>query len=383
MSDSDNSQERSEAPTEKRLRKSREEGQVARSKDLNTAVLLLVGVTGLVWFGQVFYTLFTDVMEATYRFDKAFLVDTQNMPKVLKEVMVDAIASTLPYFLLLFGIMIVAGSMPGGFNFSAKLLMPKGSRLNPLSGLKRMVGAQAWIELFKSMLKIMLLGGCLALFMFELSDRLLGLSNMPVKAAFFEGLTLLSLCLFLTVALLIIVAAIDVPYQQHSISNKTKMTKQEVKEERKSTDGSPEIKGRIRQIQYEMANRKLNERVPDADVIITNPTHYAVAIKYAKDKAGAPYLVAKGVDEMALRIRTLAKEHDLEIIELPPLARAVYYSTRVDQEIPVGLYTAIAYVLTYVTQLKAYRTGRGQKPAPIPALNIPKSLLDRANNRGN
>ena len=382
MSEQNSAQERSEAPTEKRLRKSREEGQVARSKDLNTAVLLLFGVSGLVWFGQLFFDLFREVMELAFHFDKDFLADSQNMPKALKEVMFNAITATLPYFLILFGVMIVAGSMPGGFNFSSSLLLPKMSKLNPLSGIKRMVGSQAWVELLKAMLKVALLGGSLALFITELSSRLLVLSNKPVEAAFFEGLTLLSLCLFLTVALLIIVAAVDVPFQKQSISKKIKMTKQEVKEERKSTDGSPEIKGRIKRLQYEMANRKLNERIPQADVIVTNPTHYAVALKYAKDKAGAPYVIAKGVDEMALRIRALAKEHEREIVELPPLARAVYYSTRVDQEIPAGLYTAIAYVLTYVTQLKAYRVGRGHKPAPIPALNIPKSLLDKANNRG-
>ncbi len=382
MAEAESAQERSEAPTEKRLKKSREEGQIARSKDLNTAVLLLFGVGGLVWFGHVFFELFKEVMETAFHFDKTFLVNPQNMPHVLKRVMFEAITTTLPYFLVLFGVMIVAASMPGGFNFSSKLVLPKASKLNPVSGIKRMAGSQAWVELLKAMLKVMLLGGVLTLFISELSERLLVLSNMPVKAAFFEGLTLLLLCLFLTVTLLLVVAAIDVPYQKHAISKKTKMTKQEVKEERKSADGSPEIKSRIKRIQYEMANRKLNERVPQADVIVTNPTHYAVALKYAKDKAGAPYVIAKGVDEMALRIRTLAKEHELEIVELPPLARAVYYSTRVDQEIPAGLYTAIAYVLTYVTQLKAYRVGRGQKPAPIPALNIPKSLLDKANNRG-
>ena len=168
----------------------------------------------------------------------------------------------------------------------------------------------------------------------------------------------------------------------YKIAKELKMTKQEVKEERKSADGSPEIKSRIRQIQFQMANRRIEERVPKADVIVMNPTHYAVAIRYNEKDARAPYVVAKGIDEIALRIKAVAQRHQIEVLEVPVLARAIYYSTRVDQEVPKGLYTAVAYVLTYVMQLKAYKHGRGQQPAPLPALDIPKSLLDKAKVRG-
>ncbi len=218
--------------------------------------------------------------------------------------------------------------------------------------------------------------------MSHLATRLLFLQRMDLATAAKDGLEVLSFSLMMLALVLLIVAVIDVPFQQFKVANKLKMTKQEVKDERKSTDGNPEIKGRIRQIQYQMANRRIEDRVPTADVIITNPTHYAVALKYSEKKAKAPYVVAKGVDQMALRIRELAATHQLEVIELPPLARAIYFSTRVDQEVPKGLYTAVAYVLTYVMQLKAYKQGRGQKPAPIPDIFIPSSLQQQANERG-
>ena len=382
MSQENGAQERSEAPTEKRLRKAKEEGQIARSKDLNTAVVLLLGVGGLVWFGHAFYSFFVTLMEVSFSFDSNLLTDSKAMPSAFSTALKSMLETTLPYFLLSFVAMWVIGSMPGGFIFSTKLIAPKGSKLNPIKGLGRMLGGQAWMELLKSIIKIGLLGASLTLFLSQLWDRLLHLPHLPIKQAVFEGTSILALCLFLTVALLLLIAAIDVPYQKFSNEKKVKMTKQEVKEERKSTDGSPELKNRIRQIQYQMANRKITERAPEADVIITNPTHYAVAIKYSQEKARAPYVLAKGVDEMALRIRSIGKQNNLEVLEIPQLARAVYYSTRVDQEVPSGLYTAIAYVLTYVTQLRAYRAGRGNKPAPIPTLDIPKSLLDRAKNRG-
>lgn len=376
------SQERTEEPTEKRLKKAKEDGQVARSKELNTAILLITGFAGLIWFAQLIMDFLITLMEHSFQLDHTLLDSTKMMPLAVADAFTTMVKTTLPYFLLLFIAMWISGGQPGGYIFSGKQVGFKASKLNPLSGLARMFSSNAWVELLKSMVKIGLLGLCLYGFLTQLWGELLQSQQMELIPALQHNFELLALCLMLTATLLLLIAAIDVPYQKEQINKKVRMTKQEVKEERKSTDGSPELKNRIRQIQYQMANRKIDERVPQADVVITNPTHYAIAIRYSEQDAKAPYVIAKGVDAMALRIRKIAQESDLEIVEIPPLARAIYYSTRVDQEVPAGLYTAVAYVLSYVTQLQAYRQGRGHKPAPIPSLAIPKQLLDRANARG-
>ncbi|WP_240222590.1 flagellar biosynthesis protein FlhB [Rheinheimera hassiensis] len=382
MAEQNSAQEKSEQPTAKRLEKGQKEGQVARSKELNTAVLLMMGVAGLLWFAQLFLTLFMQLMQRSLQLNKAMLADEKLMPLAVGQAIGDMLATLFPFLFLLFMAMLIIGGMPGGYIFSAKLFSPRFKQLDPLKGLAKMVSLNSLVELCKSILKIALLAGCLYLFLSQLWQRLLMLQRLDINAALQEGMGLLALCLMLTVTALLLVAAIDVPYQAHKIAQELKMTKQEVKEERKSADGSPEIKGRIRQIQFQMANRRIEERVPKADVIVMNPTHYAVAIRYSEKDAKAPYIVAKGIDEMALRIRAVGQRHQIEVLEVPVLARAIYYSTRVDQEVPKGLYTAVAYVLTYVMQLKAYKQGRGQQPAPLPALDIPKSLLDKANVRG-
>jgi len=382
MSEQNSSQEKTEQPTEKRLKKARKDGQVARSKELNTAVLLMLGVGGLLWFAQLLFTLFMQLMQSSMHLNKEMLANNKLMPLAIGQAFLDMLGAMMPFLLLLFVAMWIVGTLPGGFTFSASLAAPKFNKLNPLTGLARMFSANALVELVKSIIKVLLLGGCLYGFLSQLWTRMLFLQRLDLATALQEGFALLALSLMITVTLLLLVAAIDVPYQQYTISSKVKMTKQEVKEERKSSDGSPEIKGRIRQIQFQMANRKIEERVPKADVIVMNPTHYAVAIRYSEKDARAPYIVAKGIDEMALRIKAVGQRHQIEILEVPVLARAIYYSTRVDQEVPKGLYTAVAYVLTYVMQLKAYKNGRGQQPAPLPALEIPKNLLDQANVRG-
>lgn len=375
-------QEKSEQPTEKKLRDSRKEGQVARSKELNTAVLLMLGTAGLLWFSGMFFSLFYNLVRKNFQFDHTSLSNDKMMQIALGDAFLSMLGAIFPFLFMLFISLWISGSLPGGFHVSAKVVAPKLSKLSPIKGLGRMFGPEALMELAKSMVKIFLIGCCLYGFMTQLWDRLLFLQRVTLTQALIDGLGILSLCLMILVSLLLLVAVIDVPWQQHRTSKKIKMTKQEVKEERKSTDGSPELKSRIRQIQYQMANRRIEERVPQADVIVTNPTHYAIALRYSEKNAKAPYVVAKGIDEMALRIRAVAKRSQLEIVEIPVLARAIYYSTRVDQEIPRGLYTAVAYVLTYVMQLKAYKSGRGNKPAPIPALDIPTSLLNKANVRG-
>lgn len=376
-------QNKTEQPTEQRLRKGRREGQVARSKELNTAVLLLLGAAALLWFADMFAALFQQVLRRSWQFDKAALQQDDLLTRSLADALLQMTGASLPFLLTLFIGGWLAGALPGGLVVSRKLLGPKFSNLNPIKGFGRMFGSDSLVELAKSIVKVLLLGLCLWGLLSHLTNRLLFLHHLDLAGATAEGLQLLSFSLMVLALVLLLVAVIDVPYQQYKVSEQLKMTKQEVKDERKSTDGNPEIKGRIRQIQYQLASRRIEERVPTADVIITNPTHFAVALKYAEKKAKAPYVVAKGVDQMALRIRELAHTHQLEVLELPPLARAIYYSTRVDQEVPAALYTAVAYVLTYVMQLKAYKQGRGQQPAPLPDLVIPSSLQQQAKAEGN
>lgn len=369
MAGQNSSQDKSEQPTEQRRRKARREGQVARSKDLNTLVLLLLGGLVLWWqtaaLGTFFRRLFTLTMELP-------VAATQEPARMLEQALMATLWALLPVFLTISVLLVLAGLVPGGLLFSWDSLQPRLSRINPLSGLKRMFSKQALVELFKSMLKVTLLGGTLGVLFVSQWQRLVFLGRLPLETGFGQGLGLLVLAVLSLCAALALIAILDVPFQQWSMNQKLKMTKQEVKEEQKNTEGRPEIKQRIRQIQFQMATGRIEQRVPDADVVIVNPTHYAVALKYDPERAEAPFVIAKGTDALAARIRELARLHDLEVISLPPLTRALYHSTRVDQQVPAGLYNAVAYVLTHVLQLKAWREGRGRKPGALPELRIPK-----------
>ncbi|WP_346351710.1 flagellar biosynthesis protein FlhB [Oceanimonas sp. AH20CE76] len=372
MAGQDSSQDKSEQPTEQRKRKARREGQIARSKDLNTLVLLLLGGVVIWWqtaaLGAFFRRLFTLAMELP----AAATREPARMLELLEQALMATLWALLPVFLTISVLLLLSGLVPGGLLFSWDSLQPKLTRLNPLSGLKRMFSKQTLVELFKSMLKVTLLGGTLGVLLYSQWERLVFLGRMPLETGFGQGLGLLVLAVLSLCAALALIAVIDVPFQKWSMNQKLKMTKQEVKEEQKNTDGRPEIKQRIRQIQFQMATGRIEQRVPDADVVIVNPTHYAVALKYDPERADAPFVIAKGTDALAARIRELARLHDLEIISLPPLTRALYYSTRVDQQVPAGLYSAVAYVLTHVLQLQAWRDGRGRKPGALPDFSIPK-----------
>lgn len=374
MADNNSSQERTEAPSERRLKEARKEGKVARSRELNTAVLMMIGIAAFLWFADGLMQMLLIVMRQTMQLDQSLLHDTRQMGLALSTALIEMLKTLVPMLTAIFVAMWIAASLPGGVIFSWSLLAFKGSRLSPLQGLSKILGKSSLLELLKSVIKIALLMGSMAAFLVQLAKRLVALQSQPLPLSLHEGLQLLFLTLLLMATLLLLVAAIDIPFQYKSVMDKIKMTRQEVKEERKTSDGDPLIKSRIRQIQYQFARRRIEERVPKADVIITNPTHFAVALRYSEKDAKAPYVVAKGVDEMALRIRAIGTQHQKEILEIPALARAIYWSTRVDQEVPSALYAAVAYVLTYVVQLKAYKAGRGSKPAPIPELKIPKNL---------
>jgi flagellar biosynthetic protein FlhB len=264
----------------------------------------------------------------------------------------------------------IGNTLLGGMNWSWEAMMPKASKMSPIAGFKRMFGVKAYVELFKSLLKFFVVFFSAYLLLTSLFDQILSLSIEAIPFNFSHAVDLL-LWMFLALALsLIIIVIVDAPYQVWSHNKQLKMSKQEVKDEHKGSEGSPENKGRIKRTQYEMSQRRMMSEVPDSDVVITNPTHFSVALKYDAEQGGAPKLIAKGVDQMALHIRTIAKEHGVEIIASPALARSLYYTAEVDEDIPEELFGAVAQVLAFIFQLNAHKRGQAKRPIPL-AKNLP------------
>lgn len=374
MAESESGQDRSEEPTEKRRRESREKGQIARSKELSTLAVTLGGFGGLLIFGGSIGQHMLELMRGNFELSREVLMEERYMALYLLASGELALKMVLP----LFGMLLIGAVLGhiglGGWLFSAKAMAPQFSRMNPLSGLKRMFSTQALVELLKALAKflVVLAVGLLVLSVAE--DDLLAMAHEPLEQAILHSLQVAGWSALWMSCGMILIAAVDVPFQLWSHKQKLMMTKQEVRDEYKDSEGKPEVKSRIRQLQREMAERRMMQAVPEADVVITNPTHFAVALKYDPNKGGAPLLLAKGGDFVALKIREIAQEHQVTVLESPALARAVFYSTELDQEIPAGLYLAVAQVLAYVYQLKQYRSGKGKRPGPLPDLPIPPDL---------
>ncbi|MBL1378375.1 flagellar biosynthesis protein FlhB [Zobellella iuensis] len=365
MAESDG-QERTEQPTEQRLRQAREKGQIPRSKELGTAAVLLSAAAGLLMLSGPLGRAMSRVFEQNFRVERAVLFDPQTMMPALTDSLVSLMWPLLGLFAIVLVAALVGNSLLGGFNFSTQAMMPKLSKMSPLKGIKRMFGVQALVELLKSVAKVVFIATLAVWLLWSQFENILRLSNETLPAAMVGALELLLwMGLLLCLALLPIVA-IDVPFQRWNHTRQLKMTLQEIKDEYKNTEGKPEVKGRIRRLQQEMANRRMMAEVPTADVVVVNPSHYSVALRYDKDKPGsAPVVVAKGLDEIALKIREIAREYEVPVISSPALARAVYHSTKLDREIPEGLFVAVAQILAYVFQLNSWRKGQGRKPVPL------------------
>ncbi|NHI00163.1 flagellar biosynthesis protein FlhB [Oceanimonas sp. MB9] len=365
MAESDG-QERTEQPTEQRLRQAREKGQIPRSKELGTAAVLLSAAAALLMLGDALGAALSMVFEQSFRLERAAIFDPATMMPALAEAIGGLMWPLLGMFAVVLVAALVGNSLLGGFNFSTQAMMPKFSRLSPVNGLKRMFGVQALVELLKSIAKVVFIATIAIWLLWSQFDHILRLSGETLNLAMKDALELLLwMGLALCLALLPIVA-IDVPFQVWNHTRQLKMTLQEVKDEYKNTEGKPEVKSRIRRLQQEMANRRMMAEVPTADVVVVNPTHFSVALRYDKDKPGAaPVVVAKGLDEVALKIREVAREYQVPVISSPALARAVYFSTKLDREIPDGLFVAVAQILAYVFQLNAWRKGQGNKPVPL------------------
>lgn len=368
--DNDSSQEKTEEATPRRLEKAREEGQVARSKELATMAVLMAGAAGLLIFGMSLAESFGRIMRFSFDIPREAIFDTHQMAIFLLDSAIDASWAMAPFLTILLIASIIGPAGIGGVNFSGKAITPKFSRINPLSGIKRMFSMRSLVELLKAIAKVGLVMGIAILILQQRTEDLLQIPLESPESAMAHVVWTLAWSFFFLSCAMILIAAVDIPYQIYDHNKKLKMTKQEVKDEYKDTEGKPEVKGRIRQLQREMANRRMMQDVPTADVVITNPTHFAVALKYDADKMGAPLVVARGADEVAMKIQEIAREHKVEVLRTPPLARALYHSTDVGEEIPAGLYVAVAQVLAYLFQLRQFRKGFGERPR-MPNIPIP------------
>jgi len=335
--------------------------------------VLLAGAGGMLMFGAAIGSSMTNIMRDNFVLERSAIFDTREMANQLLAASEAATWAVAPLLLLML-IAAIAGSIGiGGLLVSGKAIAPKLNRMDPIKGLGRMFSVRSLIELVKAILKVGLVLVVAILILDVRTDDLLSISEEPVREAVEHVAWTLAWSFLILACATIIIAVIDVPFQIYDHQKKLRMTKQEVKDEFKDTEGKPEVKGRIRQLQREMAQRRMMQDVPGADVVITNPTHYAVALKYDQNKMAAPVVVAKGSDETAFKIMEIAREHKVEIMRTPPLTRAVYHNTEVGGEIPDGLYMAIAQVLAYVFQLRQFRKGRGDKPH-VPDFPIPSDL---------
>ena len=371
MAEEQQGQEKTEEASPRKLQKAREEGQVARSRELNSVAIVTFGA-----FAAIFVA--PQMADAMIRQTKYFFTTAAQTKIALTTVLGSAVEAAvwaiLPFCVVMFAAGVFSSVGVGGMIFAPKALQPKLERLSPIKGFGRMFSMKSLVELGKSIAKFLLIAGVAMLVLSISMHEFLVLGTRPVEVAIADGVTYVGWALLFIGAALIVVALIDVPFQIHDHAKQLKMTKQEVKDELKDSEGKPEVKAKLRALQQQVANRKMLEDVPDADVVITNPEHFSVAIKYDSGAMLAPVLVAKGVDHMAFRIREIATEHDVPLVPMPPLARAVYYNTEAGEEIPEALYVAVAQVLAYVYQLEQYRRGQLQAEPRLTNVEVPPDM---------
>ena len=362
MSDQNTQQERTEQATPKRRQDARKKGDVPRSRELTMTGVMLSGAGGLLALATTVGGRVADNFAAGFRLDREALFGTDQLAQSLGQQAGAALLALLPLLTVIVIAALGASVMLGGFSFSMKAIAPKAERLSVGKGIKRMFSAKSANELLKAVAKFGLVALVSVLWLSHISSDVLGLTDEPVAAAIVHAGWLALTSLLVASCALIVVAGIDVPFQLWDYAKKLRMTRQEVRDEQKETDGKPEVKQRIRQMQHDIATRRMMDAVPYADVIITNPTHFAVALRYDDSRMEAPEVVAKGQDRIAARIREIAAENDVPLFSAPPLARSLYHGSRVGERIPVGLYTAVAQVLAYLYQLRHVRTHGGNAP---------------------
>ena len=373
MAEEQTGQERTEQPTERRLQEARKKGQVPRSRELNTMLSLMLAAIALLVLGGNISRNIMNISVEGFSVSRELIFDPSQLPYQFMHMASQALLALLPFLAVMLVAVFAGPLMMGGWSFSLETIAFKSEKLNPIKGLARIFSLKGLVELAKALAKFLLLLGAAILIFFSIDQQLLSLASMNPKAAGVEAVTVLVQVLLILSATTILIVALDVPFELWNHSKQLRMTQQEVRDEMKETDGNPQVKQRIRTMQRQLAESRMMEDVKTADVVITNPTHYAVALQYLDRPGSAPRLVAKGKDLTALRIRAIATEHDIPLFEAPPLARALYRSTEIGHEIPHVLYMAVARVLAYVFQLKnAGPTDYVPKPDD---LDIPLEVL--------
>jgi len=370
----DSDLERTEQATPQRIQKAREEGQVARSQELTTFILLLTAAAGMVFMGNHLMNDLLAIMREGMHVERELAFRPDLMFNRLSELAFEGLLALVPLLIVLMITAFFAPMLLSGWLISSKALIPDFKRLNPVTGFGRIFSVHGLTELLKAIAKTIVVGSVATLVVWSNTESVLSLIAIPVDSGITRAGELLILSFLFIVAAMIFIVALDVPFQIWNHAKQLRMTKEEIRKEAKESEGDPLVKGRIRSLQREAARRRMMSAIPEADVIVTNPTHYAVALRYKGGTMRAPVVVAKGVHLLAARIRELGDEHRIPILEAPALARALYHHTDLDQEIPEKLYTAVAEVLAYVYQLRRYQNYGGEIPEPIGAIQVPREL---------
>lgn len=374
MAENEDGQERTEDPSGRKLEEARRKGQIPRSRELGGAAVMILGALGLLMFGNMLINAGVEVFRINFTVSLDDLQDPDMAVRHLLESGKIVLMALIPFFLVLAVAAVSIPPLVGGINFSFESVQPKLSKLNPLTGFKRMFSMQSLVELVKSIAKFLLVAAVAVQLLDSNSSRLMNLGFQEPEMAMAEGVSIVMWAFFYLCCTLLLIAAVDVPFQLYQYKKQLMMTKQEVRDEYKETEGKPEVKSKLRSKQKEIAYSRMMSAVPQADVVITNPTHFAVALKYDPAKMLAPILVAKGADFIAEQIKKVALANDVMIMQSPPLARSIYYHTELEREIPHGLYTAVAQVLAYVFQLKRFQQGKGPNPGLTPVVSVPEDM---------
>lgn len=365
----ESAQEKTEQASPKRVKDAADKGQIARSRELTTMAMMMASAAAFLFFGERFITDIGDILTRGLSLPREVIFDSSAATRLFLGFIEEALLLLAPLFIAMVFVAFLAPLALGGWNFSIEAMSFKGERMSFLKGMKRFFGPQGLMELLKALAKFLLVGSVLVALLWFGAAIFLQLGSDDISTGMAATGEVLIWSFFALSASLIIVAAVDVPFQLWNHAKQLRMTKQEVKDEGKETNGNPEQKSRLRQLQREFAQRRMMAEIPKADVIVTNPTHFAVALRYDQETMSTPIVVAKGVELIAMQIRQIGDAHKITRVEAPPLARALYYSTEIDRPIPTGLYLAVAQLLAYVYQVKRHggrRQGVKQPDFPIP-----------------
>ena len=376
---SESSEEKTEEPTSRRLQKAREEGQVARSPELPAAAVTIAALAMILITGNMLISKLAEAFSSGFNFDRKLVHSSNLLPAIFAHELLDSFLLIAPLLLLTAAVAIASSGATGGFLFEMGSVAPKFSKINPLNGLKRMFGVKAAVELGKALLKFTLVSGAVAWVLIDNVGTLNKISRMALEPGLSVAGELLTRSSLIMACSLAVIALIDVPFQRWQFNKQMRMTKQEIKDEMKDMEGRPEIKAQIRRRQREMSNARMMDGVKNADVVITNPEHFAVALAYDPNGDSAPILLAKGADAVAARIREEAQKHGVEIFQAAPLARALYFTTEVNHQVPEDLYYAVAQVIAYVFNLASIRPGGA--PVQRPQTTVPPNMQFDADGR--